>query len=199
VEKIAETDIGTQLAERRPHPPASNLDPKISPELDDEGVYWHAIQIRYQFEKKATQELQARGVEAFLPLRVEVHRWSDRHKEIQVPLFPGYAFVRIAQSSYWRLRVLTTPGVIGFVEFQRTAAAVPASQIEYIRALLSKKVPCSLHGFLRAGQKVRIRGGCLDGVEGFLAQNGKKHLVISIECIQRSIAIEIDGYELEPA
>ena len=197
MEKMVETDIVTQLAKRCLPQPASNLRPRA--EMRDEGASWHAIQIRYQFEKKATEQLQARGVEAFLPVRVEVHRWSDRDKEIQVPLFPGYAFVRVAQSSYWRLRVLTTPGVIGFVEFQGIAATVPATQIEYIRLLLSHKVPCSLHAFLRIGQKVRVRGGCLDGLVGFLVDNGKDHLVISIECIQRSIALEIDGYELEPA
>jgi transcription antitermination factor NusG len=185
VENRNETELGTQLAERRPA--EANESPS-----------WYAVQIRYRFEKKAAEQFQAKGIETFLPLRTELHRWSDRDKEIRVPLFPGYAFVRIAQSKSWRLRLLSTTGVIGFVDFQGEAPSIPQNQIEQLQLLLSRKVPCSMHPFLHVGQKVRIRGGCLHGLEGILSENDTRHLVISIESIQRSIAIEIEGYELEP-
>jgi len=157
---------------------------------------WFALQTRYRFEKRVAQQLQSKGVEVFLPVRRENHRWSDRQKEITVPLFPGYAFVRLNQQLDERRMVLKTAGLIGFVNFRGTAAAVPPKQIEDLRLLLSEKVPFSLYPFVELGRRVRIRGGCLHGLEGVLAHE-KGKLVISIDSIQRSLAIEIQGYELE--
>ncbi len=158
---------------------------------------WYAIQTRHRLEKRVATQLKNKGVETFLPLLAEIHRWSDRRKPVDVPLFPGYAFVRVDQSSVARLGVLHTGGVIGFVSFGSEAPPVPAKQIEDLQTLLSRKVPCSLHPFLKVGQRVRIRGGCLEGLEGILDQRGEKNLVISLESIQRSVAIRIEGYELE--
>ena len=159
---------------------------------------WYAIHIRYRFEKKAAQQLQDKSIETFLPLRTEIHPWSDRHKQIRVPLFPGYAFVHTDHSQAARFRVLGTAGVVSFVNFQGQALAVPQNQIEHLQLLLARKVPCSLHPFLSVGQRVRIQGGCLQGLEGVLAQSEERRLVISIESIRRAVAIEIEGYELEP-
>jgi transcription antitermination factor NusG len=162
-----------------------------------EAAQWYAILTRYRFEKKVTAQLRGKGVETFLPLLEQVRRWSDRRKALQVPLFAGYAFVRLDLCSASRLGVLRTEGVLRFVTFGADPAAIPAKQIEDLQRLLSHKIPCSLHAFLAVGQRVRIRGGCLDGLEGILEQNEEKNLVISIESIQRSVAIKIEGYELE--
>jgi len=158
---------------------------------------WYAILTRYRFEKKVAIHLENKGVACFLPLFGEIHHWSDRHKRLQVPLFPGYAFVFLDLASPSRLEVLQTDGVLRFVSFGGDALAVPAKQIEDLKTLLSHRVPCSLHAFLTVGRRVRIRGGCLDGLEGILEQNEEKNLVISIESIRRSIAVKIEGYELE--
>jgi len=96
-----------------------------------------------------------------------------------------------------RLLVLQTPGVMGFVSFARTAAVVPQKQIEDLQLLLAEEVPFSLYPFVQAGRRVRIRSGCLDGVEGLLLQNENGKLVISLDSIQRSLAVEIQGYEVE--
>jgi transcription antitermination factor NusG len=162
-----------------------------------ENAVWFALQTRYRFEKKVAAQLSSKGMEVFLPLRTENRKWSDRQKLVTVPLFPGYAFVRAARSVALRLLVLQTAGVMGFVSFAGTAATVPQKQIEDLRLLLAQAVPFSLYPFLRTGQRVRIRGGCLHGVEGLLTQRDKGKLVISIESIQRSLAIEIQGYEVE--
>jgi len=164
---------------------------------EPEPAVWFALQTRYRFEKKVATQLASKGMDVFLPLRKENREWSDRQKLVTVPLFPGYAFVHSARSLALRLLVLQTAGVMGFVSFAGTAAVVPQKQIEDLRLLLAKSVPFSLHPFLRAGQRVRIRGGCLDGVEGLLTQRDKDKLVISIESIQRSLAIEIQGYEVD--
>jgi len=163
------------------------------------GEPWYAIQTRYRFEHKIAAQLQCKGVETFLPALNEVHRWSDRQKTISFPLFSGYVFVRHVTSAPSRARVLRTEGVIGFVNVHGEASPIPCRQIDDLRRLLAQKLPCSLHAFLKVGQRVRIRGGCLNGLEGVLAQSGTKTLVISIECIQRSVAVTIEGYELELA
>lgn len=162
-----------------------------------ESAQWYAILTRYRFEKKVVAHLANKQVRTFLPLLEETHRWSDRRKSLQIPLFSGYAFVWLDLSSPSRLDVLRTEGVLRFVTFGGDANPVPAKQIEDLKKLLSHKVPCSLHAFLTVGRRVRIRGGCLDGLEGILEHNEEKSLVISIESIQRSVAIKIKGYELE--
>ena len=158
---------------------------------------WYAIQTRYRAEQKVVALLKNKGVETFLPLLEEIHRWSDRQKAVDIPLFSGYGFVYVDLSAVSRMQVLCTQGVIRFVTFGGAVTPVPSAQIDDLRMLLLQKVPCALHAFLKTGQQVRIRGGCLDGLEGILEQSGQKNLVISIQSIQRSVAIRIEGYELE--
>jgi len=170
-----------------------------SPPPKSEPDVWFAVQTRYRFEKKVAEQLLGKGIGVFLPLRKESRDWSDRKKVITVPLFPGYAFVHSNRSIIRRLLILQTSGVMGFVSFAGTAAIVPQKQLESLQLLLAGEVPFSLHPFVKVGQRVRIRGGCLEGLEGLLTQQDKGKLVISIESIQRSLAIEVNGYELEPA
>jgi len=158
---------------------------------------WYAVVTRYRCETKVCTSLQQAGLTVFLPLLQQIHRWSDRNKRVAVPLFAGYLFVCVQWSPSARLMVLRTPGVMRFVEFGPETAPIPTQQIEHLKLLLSQGIHCSLRAFLNVGQHVRIRGGCLDGLEGILEHNGDKSLVISIESIQRSIAIHIENYELE--
>ena len=171
--------------------------PKLSIPLSVQGAQWYSIQIRYRFERKVTAQLQHKGLQTFLPLLEEFHRWSDRRQPVSVPLFSGYAFARFDLCGGLKMELLHTEGVIGLVTFGGVAIPVPVKQIEDLQRLLSQKVPCALHAFLKIGQTVRIRGGCLDGLEGILEQRGEKSLVISVESIQRAVAITIEGYELE--
>lgn len=161
---------------------------------------WYAIQVRCQFEKKASQQLQDKGIEAFVPTLKQRRRWSDRWQVVEFPTFPGYAFVHLHPSPARRVQVLQTRGVMSFVAFGGELIPIPDKQIEDVRVLSSGKVPYSAHPFIKIGQRVRILGGCLDGIEGVLTSNrGKKTLVISIEPIQRSIAVSIGNYDIEPA
>jgi transcription antitermination factor NusG len=160
-------------------------------------TYWYAIQTRYRFERKVTAQIQQQGFETFLPLIRQIHRWSDRRKAVDAILFPGYTFARLDSRPATCKQIIRTGGVVGLVAFSGAAVPVPAKQIDDLRTLLSQNVPCALHAFLKTGQKVRIRGGCLDGLEGILEEAGRKNLVISIVSIQKAIAITIEGYELE--
>jgi transcription antitermination factor NusG len=161
---------------------------------------WYAIRTRSRHEKMVSEQLEQQGIETFLPLVKRTHKWSDRTKEVELPLFSGYNFVRVVFSSPERLRVLRAHGVAGFVGINGAGTAIPESQIQDIRTLLTSNVPFEEHPFLKVGQRVRIRGGCLDGVEGVLAgQNGNQSLMISLEPIQRSLSIRIQGYAVEVA
>ncbi len=160
---------------------------------------WYGLQTRPRHEKIVAQRLEERGVTAFLPLVTEVHRWSDRKKSVQVPLFRCYVFARFAPNRADRLRVLRVDGVFGLVGDRGEGTPIPDDQIGAVRNLVDGPVPWSSHPFLKIGQRVRIRSGALNGLEGILvSRNGDRTLVISVEAIQRSLAVRVEGYEVEP-
>jgi transcription antitermination factor NusG len=159
---------------------------------------WYAVQTLARHEKKVTAQLEEKGVTTFLPLVTEVHRWSDRRKVVEVPLFSCYAFVHMGPSVEGRLLVVQTPGVIGFVGIHGVGTPIPDKEIEDIQTLLTHHAGCAPYPFLNVGKRVRIRGGCFDGVEGILVgKNSDRSLVVSIELIQRSVAVRFDGYDVE--
>lgn len=158
---------------------------------------WYAFQTRPRFEKKVDDSLRRKGLETFLPVLREMHRWSDRRRLVEVPLFAGYGFVRLVWSEEFRRQVLQTTGVIGLAGSQKVATKVPQSQIETLRHLLSTDNEIGPAPFLCTGKRVRIRSGALDGVEGILQDISGKTLVISIEALQRSIAVKIENYSVE--
>jgi transcription antitermination factor NusG len=160
---------------------------------------WYAVQTRGRHEKKVASILQDKGVETFLPALREIHRWSDRNKIVEVPLFPGYTFVRALAHSPDRLRILQTDGVVRIVGNGSELVSVDPKQIEDIRTLLAAGVPVMMYPALKVGQRIRVRGGCLDGIEGILVSRPREStLVLSVHAIQRAIAINLDGYQVEP-
>lgn len=160
---------------------------------------WFAVHTRSKCEKKVAMQLGEMQINCFLPTVQEVRLWSDRRKVIAQPLFPGYVFVRIPAEDRTRVSVLRTNGVVGFVGIQRQGIPIPDVEIENIQILLSSKVPFEPYPFLRVGQRVRVRGGYLEGVEGILAaKNSDRSVVISVDLIQRSLAVRVAGFDLEP-
>lgn len=165
----------------------------------ESGLSWYAVRTRSRHEKVVERQLQGRGIEVFYPIVTRLHKWSDRRKLVECPLFAGYAFVRIAPSPEERVKVLQAHGVVELVGAQNQAISIPDEQIEAVKAVVAGNVPFTDHVFLKVGQRVRVRGGSLDGVEGVLvANNGSRNLVISVEPIQRSLSIKIEGYQVEP-
>jgi len=161
---------------------------------------WYAVQTRSRHEKLVARQLEALGFVTFLPLSQQMREWSDRRKLVEFPLFPGYAFLQMVYEPDERLRVLRTEGVVSFVGTHGQGIPIPDKQIEDIQALLASKVPFENHPFLKVGQRVRIRGGSLNGTEGILVgHDSDRALVISVELIQRSVSIRLQGYEVEPA
>ncbi len=160
---------------------------------------WYAIHTRAHHEKSVTAQLERTGVTTFLPLIRQTHRWSDRQKTIQCVLFDCYTFVCLDSYLQNHLQILKTPGVFGFVGIRGVGLPIPDKEIEDIRTLIANDIPCTPYPFLRTGRRVRIRGGCMDGLEGVLvAKNSDQSLVVSVEMIQRSLAVRIEGYDVEP-
>jgi transcription termination/antitermination protein NusG len=159
---------------------------------------WYGLQTRPRHEKIVAHRLQERGVTTFLPVVTEEHRWSDRKKKVEVPLFGCYVFAKFVPNRTERLRVLRVDGVFGLVGARGEGTAIPDEQIDAVRTLIEQSLPWTSHPFLKIGQKVRLRSGALDGVEGILvSRNGDRTLVISVDAIQRSLAVRVQGYEVE--
>ena len=166
----------------------------------DERANWYAVLTRSRQERVAASMLSRLDIPAFLPLMTESRIWSDRKKVVTVPLFSCYVFVNIQTHSELLLRVLKTPGVVRFVGNQRGPLPIPDEEIEGVRSVLSKKLDCSPYPFLKTGERVRIVDGALNGLEGTLIGRGPdSKLVVSIELIQRSLAVSIYDFKVEPA
>jgi transcriptional antiterminator NusG len=160
--------------------------------------YWYAVSSRSRHETMVATALTNTGVTTFLPLVSEMHSWSDRRKLVDVPLFPGYVFVQIPNSAEAKLSVLKTSGVVQFVGNRKGAVPIQDKEISDVRAVLEQKIGCSPYPFLQLGQRVRIRGGSLDGIEGILVgRDSASKLVISIELIQRSLAVRVYNFDVE--
>ncbi len=164
-----------------------------------ETTRWYAVSTRSRQEKIAAQYLQGAGIPHFLPLLNESRRWSDRKKIVSTPLFSGYVFVQISCDSEQRIQVLKTPGVVQFVGTRGVPSPISDKEICDIQAVLSNRVACAPYPFLKVGQRVRIVGGALDQIEGTLIGRGSgAKMIISVELIQRSLAITVSDIEVEP-
>ena len=159
---------------------------------------WFAVRVSSKHERMATQVLQHKEYETFLPLYKVRRRWSDRFKIIEAPLFPGYIFCRIDPGN--QLPVLTTPGVVQIVSFGKTPAPVEESEIAALRAIVNSSLPAKPWPYLREGQRIRIEYGPLTGVEGILLKfKNQNRLVASVTILQRSVAVELDDDWVSPA
>ena len=159
---------------------------------------WYAVHTVARHEKRVAAQLLEKQIFTFLPLLQQMHRWSDRQSRVEVPLFSCYTFVRIVPTPENRVKVLRTPGVLGFVGNQGQGTSIPEQEIESLRTAMREKVPCAAHPFIKIGKRVRILGGCLDGMQGILEQVGAdQSLIVSVELLQRSVSIRANGYNVE--
>ncbi len=180
---------------------AANADPVGGNGLhlptDYAAVRWYAAYTRANHEKTVAEQLVVREMEHFLPLYDSVRRWKDRRVKLQLPLFPGYVFVRLALRD--RLGVQQIPGVARLVGFNGRPASLPNEEIEALRSALGRGVSAEPHPFLTSGRRVRIEAGPLEGREGILVRRkGAFRVVLSIDLIQRSIMVDVDLADVEP-
>lgn len=168
--------------------------PNVDPNLN-----WFAVQTLYRHEKSVVRQLSEDGVESFVPMYRERRRWSDRNKIIEMPLFPGYVFVRIGERPAERVEVLRRPGVMSFVGNRQRTSAIPDAEIEAMKNVVESGLPCSPCSYLKIGQRVRVCDGALRGIEGILLRVANEEtVVLSIDLVQRSVMVRIQGYALDP-
>ena len=153
---------------------------------------WFALQVRSRYENVVSTHLSDSGYESFLPMCKSRRRWSDRIKELDVPLFPGYVFCRFDPKN--RLPILTTPRVLSVVGIAKTPAPIDDTEIASLQCLARSGSQMKPIPFLQIGQKVRIEHGALAGIEGILVEvRGRHRIVLSVTLLQRSVATEIDS------
>jgi transcription antitermination factor NusG len=165
---------------------------------------WFAILARTVREKNATLLLENAGYECYLPVIKFTRQWSDRLKEIELPLFPGYLFCRM--NPHNRLPVLTTPGVMQIVGVGKTPIPVEEQEIDAIQRVGKSGIPLMPWPYLQVGHVAQIEEGPLRGVTGIVIRiKAGLKLVLSVNLLQRSIAVEIDrswigaAYPVRPA
>ena len=158
---------------------------------------WFAIWTRSRHEQTVREELELRGVEAFLPTITRWSRWKDRKKKIDWPLFPGYCFARFAPAS--RLPVLKCNGVVSIVSFNGEPAPIPDHEIGSLRLLVATDLaydPCPL---IREGMMVEVVHGPLRGIIGRLVRKGSHaRLVLAVDLIGQAVSVEVDAADVKP-
>jgi transcription antitermination factor NusG len=160
-------------------------------------VHWYAIYVCSRHEKHVLSQLQERRIGCFLPVYRSVRRWKDRRKELELVLFPGYVFVHIDLRD--RLRVLQLPSVVRFVSFYGHPAPLPDTDIEILSKGLASGIRAEPHPYLKVGHRARVRSGPLAGAQGILMRRKDKfRVVLSIDLIMRSVAVEVDEADIEP-
>lgn len=167
--------------------------PNIGPEI----ARWYAVFTLPQNEKSASKQLELREIDAFLPTYESLRVWKNRQRvKLELPLFPSYLFVRICRSQ--RSRVLAAPGVLRIVGNHREPIPVPDTTINFLRSgLFAKSI--EPYSELVVGERVRIRSGPMQGLEGVLVRkNNNLRFVLTVDLINRHAAVEIGAENLEP-
>jgi transcription termination/antitermination protein NusG len=163
---------------------------------------WFVLWTQSHCERLVTDQLAAKGFEVFLPTMRTWSRQRGARKMISLPMFPGYSFIRHDVDRYSYVEILKTRGVVRILgDGWERLAPVPDADVEAIQRLVESDVPVFPHTYLREGQWVRIVDGPLRGVEGVLlqAKPSKGLLVISVELLRRSVAVEVDGTQVLPS
>jgi len=168
--------------------PVSGLESKVS---------WYALQVRSRKESYVASQIEGQGLECLLPTYKSIRKWSDRMKELEQPLFPGYLFCRFDFQN--RRSVVTTPGVLQIVGYGRTAIPVSDEEIQALKLAVSSDMPKQPWPYLEVGQRVRVNYGTLTGLEGILVNvKGNHRVVLSVKLLQRSVAMEVETSWLSP-
>ena len=162
----------------------------------DSEMRWFAVYTTCRHEKRVAQHLEQRQIEHFLPIYRTQRKWKDGSRvTLDLPLFPGYVFVRSFANA--RVRVLEVPGVVSIIGTGSCPVPLPDLEVEALRTGLdpSRVEP---HQLLTAGQRVRIRVGALAGIEGIVIRKKSGfRLVLTLDLLMQSIAIEVNGDDVE--
>lgn len=161
------------------------------------GLHWYALRTRSRHEKVVRDQLTGKGIEPLLPTVKRLSQWKDRKKEVDVPLFTGYCFVRF--SSDQKYPVLKTFGVVDIVGGGQQPEAIPEEEIIALQRLMTSVLPYDPHPYLHEGMSVEVIRGPLQGVRGILLRKEKRHrLILGVRLIRQAAAVEIDVNDIAP-
>lgn len=161
-------------------------------------AHWYAVRTRSRHEKLVRDQLEKQGIEPLLPTVKRLSQWKDRRKEVEVPLFSGYCFVKFLQQD--KLVVQKVSGVVEVVGSGSRPEPIPDEEIAAIKTLMASVLPYDPHPYLHEGMTVEVVRGPLQGVQGILLRKEKRHrLVIGVRLIQQAAAVEIDVRDVVPA
>ena len=164
---------------------------------ETESYPWFALRLRSNYEHVTASHLRERGYEQFAPFYKVERRWSDRTKQVDQFLFPGYIFCRFNPKD--RLPILTVPGVVDIVGFGKSPEHIPDAEIERVRRMVESDLLVTPYPYIQVGQAVLIERGPLTGIEGILVDvKGRARLVVSVNLLQRSVSAEIDRQSIRP-
>ena len=159
-------------------------------------LHWYALHTKSRHEKVVEEGLRKRGIETFLPLRKLTRHWSDRVKQIEEPIFRGYLFVQIPLKKQWE--VLRAHGSVRLVGFNSGPVPISEKELEAVRRFIQDKISIDPFPYLSKGDRVYIRSGPLQGIEGFIARKDRHtRLVISLDLLMQSISVEVDEAVVE--
>lgn len=157
---------------------------------------WYALYTRHHHEKSIVRTLTAKGFTVFLPVYAAPRQWKDRTKIVSLPLFSCYVFIQ--GGLHRQLDIVTTPGVFGLVCSAGVPATIPAQEIDAIRQAVERSVKIEPHPFIHRGDRVRVKSGPLDGIEGILVRKKNfSRLVLTVELLGKSAAVEVDVATVE--
>jgi transcription antitermination factor NusG len=158
---------------------------------------WYALTVKHQHEQFLESLLRSKGFEALAPHYRVRRQWSDRVKQVDLPLFPGYLFCKFEFDE--RIRVVDTPGVGGVVSFGGRPAPVPDQEISDLQAAVNSRLPIRPWPYLKPGDRVRIERGPLRGVEGtLLREKDGWRIIVGVEMLQRAVAVELEPDMIVP-
>jgi transcriptional antiterminator NusG len=186
---------------RFPSPVSMPRGPFWFPKLAGDEKCWFTLYVQVNHEKEVTRRLEQKSIGSFLPL---IERWSkrrDRRQKVSVPMFPGYVFVRTILDNYTHIHILKTPGALTIVGNSEGPLPVPQFQIENLQTMLRSRRPFSLNPYLKEGDWVHVMRGPLAGCVGILLRQNPKRgrLVVSVDIIRKSVSVELDVEDVEPA
>ena len=158
---------------------------------------WYAVRVRSRFEFVTSAVLEERGYETFLPSYRSRRAWSDRMKEVEIPLFPGYLFCRFDAADPYR--VLNSPGVVNVISVGRRPLPVDEQEVASIQKVCRSGRDTQPWPFLQVGRRVRVECGPLAGTEGIVLEvKSVCRIVVSLTLLQRSVSAEIEREWIRP-
>jgi transcription antitermination factor NusG len=159
---------------------------------------WYAVHTVANHESTVARQLQDRSIPFFLPTYKQISRWSDRKKEIERPLFPGYVFVNIDLNS--RISVLRVPSVVRLVGTSQGPSEIPKGEIEALQQAMVSRSQIAPHDYIKFGDAVRVLRGPFAGMHGKLIRKENQHrIVVGLDSIHQAFSVQVDIHDIEPA